>query len=501
MSYLFDQIRQSMPAAGRPAIETADGCHLSYGDIVAQSAAWARALVALGVRPGDRVAVQVEKSVAALLLYLGSLRAGAVFLPLNPAYTTSEVGYFIADAEPRLLVVDPGRAAAAAALPCPVATLDADGRGSLADLAQAAAGGFADIPRGPDELAAILYTSGTTGRAKGAMLSHGNLAANARTLVDLWRFTAGDVLLHALPVFHVHGLFIACHVALLAGARLLWLPRFDPAAILRLMPRATTLMGVPTFYTRLLDQPGLAAAAAGMRLFISGSAPLLADSHRAFAAATGHQILERYGMTETGMITSNPYDGPRRPGWVGPALPDVVLRVSDPETGRPVPPGQTGMVELRGPNVFKGYWRQPDKTAEAFRPDGFFITGDLGRCDDTGCLQIVGRARDLIISGGLNIYPKEVEEAIDALPGVLESAVIGLPDPDLGEQVAAVVVPRPGATLDPATLLAGLHDRLARFKQPRRIVIADRLPRNTMGKVQKAVLRAAWGKVADYSDV
>jgi malonyl-CoA/methylmalonyl-CoA synthetase len=421
--------------------------------------------------------------------------AGAVFLPLNTAYTAAEVAYFLTDAEPAVFVCDPAAEAAlapvAAAAGARVLTLAADGAGSLT--AASDAPGVAAAPRGPDDLAAILYTSGTTGRSKGAMLSHANLATNARALVDCWRFTAADRLIHALPIFHTHGLFVATNVALIAGAEVIFQPRFDPDAVLAAMVGgATALMGVPTFYVRLLDHPGLTReATAGMRLFVAGSAPLLAETHRQWRARTGHAVLERYGMTETSMITSNPYEGERRPGAVGFPLPGVSVRVAEPDTGAPVAPGGVGVVEVTGPNVFKGYWRMPEKTAAEFRPDGRFVTGDLGRFDPDGYLVIVGRSKDLVISGGFNVYPKEVEDLIDAIPGVRESAVIGVPHPDFGEGVVAVVAAAPGAALDEAAVQAALRDRLARYKQPKRVLFAADLPRNAMGKVQKAALRAA----------
>ncbi len=487
-------------SAGREASPFAEIA--GAGETVSNAALWARAaqmagaLAAAGVKPGDRVAAQVEKSLAALTLYLGAVAAGAVFLPLNTAYTGDEVGYFLGDAEPAVFVCDPGKAEALAPVVrkagvAALLTLGADGRGTLAEAADAAAA-MAPVARAEHDLAAILYTSGTTGRSKGAMLSHGNLASNSLTLRDFWRFTSADRLIHALPIFHTHGLFVATNIALMAGASLLFHARFDAAAVLADFPRATALMGVPTFYTRLLAQEGLTReATAGMRLFVSGSAPLLAETHRAWTARTGHAILERYGMTETNMNTSNPYDGARRAGTVGVPLPGVEVIVTDPDTGAPLPAGQTGMVEVRGPNVFLGYWRMPQKTAEELRPNGFFITGDLGAFDDQGYLSIVGRSKDLVISGGFNVYPKEVETLIDAIAGVEESAVIGLPHPDLGEAVCAVVTLKPGATVDEAQVLAALADRLARFKQPRRVLFADALPRNAMGKVQKNVLRAA----------
>jgi malonyl-CoA/methylmalonyl-CoA synthetase len=473
------------------ALEAGDH-RLTYGDLDRETARLAGALVALGVRPGDRVAVQVEKSAVNLLLYLATVRAGAVYLPLNTAYTLAELAYFIGDAEPALVVCDPAARPGVAPLAggAPVETLDAAGQGSLADIAAAQGGAFATVPRAGDDLAAICYTSGTTGRSKGAMLTHRALASNAATLVDLWRFTARDVLIHALPLYHVHGLFVATNVALMAGAGMILRPRFDPAAVVADFARATVLMGIPTFYTRLLAHPGLdEAAAAPMRLFISGSAPLLAQTHRAWTARTGKPILERYGMTETGMNTSNPHDGERVPGTVGFPLPDVALRIVDERTDLEVAPGSIGGIEVKGPNVCAGYWRNPEKTAEAFRADGFFITGDLGVIDARGYVSIVGRDKDLIITGGLNVYPKEVETEIDALAGVLESAVIGLPHADFGEAVTAVIAVAPGAAVTEQGVQEALAERLARFKQPKRVILVADLPRNAMGKVQKARLR------------
>jgi len=495
-NHLFDLVRARIAAPDATFLETPDGRRISYADLVAMTGRYANALAGFGVVVGDRVAVQVEKSPEALALYLACVRAGAIFLPLNTAYTAAELEHFLTDAEPRLFVVAPDRAAALAALAAGrgarLETLGTTGDGTLAAAADAAPDAFADAARGPDDIAAILYTSGTTGRPKGAMLSHDNLASNALVLVREWRFTSRDVLLHALPIFHTHGLFVATNVVLLAGAAMLFLPRFDADEVMRLMPRATAMMGVPTFYVRLLQHPALdRAATAGMRLFVSGSAPLLAETHRDWQARTGHAILERYGMTETNMNTSNPYDGERRPGTVGPALPGVALRVVSPESGEPLPAGEIGMIEVKGPNVFKGYWRMPEKTATEFRRDGFFITGDLGLVDADGYVHIVGRGKDLVISGGFNVYPKEVEGEIDALAGVVESAVIGVPHPDFGEGVTAVVVAR-DAGLDEAAVLAALDGRLARFKQPKRVLFVPELPRNTMGKVQKAALRETY---------
>ena len=476
-----------------PFLDLPDGTGWTHGDFAARAARMASVLTGRGLSPGDRVAVQVAKSPDALVLYAACVRGGFVFLPLNTAYTPSELDYFVSDAEAALLVCDPG----APDKLRPVA----EGAGArIATLADLAAGAESADPapvvdRDSGDLAAILYTSGTTGRSKGAMLSHANLASNAEALAGAWRFTDRDVLIHALPIFHTHGLFVATNVTLAAGGSLIFQPRFDPDAILAAMPRATALMGVPTFYTRLLDHPGLTREAAeGMRLFVSGSAPLLAETHRQFEERTGHRILERYGMTETNMNTSNPYEGERRPGTVGPALPGVEIRVADAD-GDPVPTGEVGTVEVRGPNVFRGYWRMPEKTAEEMHPDGWFITGDLGTLSDDGYLSIVGRAKDLVISGGYNIYPKEVELLLDEMPGVLESAVIGVPHPDMGEGVVGVLVPEPGASLDPDAVMGALDGRIARFKQPRRIEIVDELPRNTMGKVQKNVLRDRFARL------
>ena len=504
MNHLFDLITAKIADAEKIFIQTPDDQSITYRQMLSASARYAHALTALGVRPGERVAIQMEKSPAYLFIYLACLRAGAVFLPLNTAYTPHEIGYFLSDARPKILICDPERRDALAE-----AAKQADARivihghgqdGELFDLAFASPPDFTNAKRGPDDLAAILYTSGTTGRSKGAMLSHDNLAANSLTLVDVWKFTAQDTLIHALPVYHTHGLFVATNCVLLAGASMIFLAKFDARKILDAMQeerdgflRGTVLMGVPTFYTRLLDEAGLTKeACAQMRLFISGSAPLLADTHRAWRERTGHAILERYGMTETNMNTSNPYDGERIAGTVGPPLPGVDLRVVDPETGAPLPQGEIGMIEVKGPNVFHGYWLMPEKTASEFRPDGFFITGDLGQIDEKGYVRIVGRGKDLIISGGLNIYPKEVETELDSLDGVVESAVIGLPDADFGESVAAIVVREKNATIDEAHIRAALQDRLAKFKWPKTIVFVDDLPRNAMGKVQKNVLRAQY---------
>ncbi|MEL6977250.1 MAG: malonyl-CoA synthase [Pseudomonadota bacterium] len=496
---LFDALIAPGLSSSRPFLRLASGESLSYAAMMGQAHRMANAMRAIGVAPGDRVAVQVEKSPEALALILGCIVAGAAVLPLNTAYTPAEVAYFLSDAEPALSVCDPGAEAAlapiAAKAGAKLLTLSADGAGSLIEAASAHPLSGEPTPRGADDLAAVLYTSGTTGRSKGAMLSQANLLSNAQALVEIWRFTAGDALLHALPIFHTHGLFVATNVTLAAGGSMIFLPKFDIEAVMSALPHATTMMGVPTFYTRLLDDPRFSRdAAAHMRLFISGSAPLLAQTHEAFEARTGHRILERYGMTETGMNTSNPYEGERRPGAVGMPLPGVSLRVADPETGAPLANGETGSIELTGPNVFQGYWRMPEKTASEFRADGYFITGDLGRIDEDGYLAIVGRAKDLIITGGFNVYPKEIETALDALDGVVESAVIGLPHPDFGEAVTAVITPAPGAALSEEAILAGLRDALAKFKQPKRVFFLDSLPRNSMGKVQKNVLRERYAE-------
>lgn len=457
----------------------------TYAGLLAETGRLANALLSLGLRRGDRLLLQVEKCEAVLSLYLACLRAGVVFLPVNPGYTVAETAHFLTDAEPALAVTEPGRVADLAGLGARVM--------ALPDLLALAAGqgtGFDDPVLGPDDLAAILYTSGTTGRSKGVMLCRENLASNAEALVGLWRFSESDVLLHALPVFHTHGLFVATNCVLYSGGSMIFHHAFQPAAVLADLPRATVMMGVPTFYTRLLADPGLTSeATAHMRLFISGSAPLSPVTHAEWQARTGHAILERYGMTETNMITSNPYEGARRAGTVGMPLPGVQVRITGPD-GAVLPQGEAGAIEVRGPNVFKGYWRLPEKTAEEFR-DGWFVTGDMGAFDADGYLSILGRAKDLVITGGLNVYPAEVEATLDDLPGVAASAVIGVPHPDFGEAVVACLVPARGAELDEERIRVTLRDRLAAFKIPKRVVVLDELPRNAMGKVQKAELRRA----------
>ena len=495
---LFDLIAARARQCDKPALETSGATALTYGALLARSARAANALVALGVQPGDRVAAQIEKSADMIIVALACLRAGSVLLPLNPAYTLAELEYFLDDAQPALTLCQPDRLddvrmlARRLGLPA-VESLGVAGDGTFAERIAKSSAQFETVARAGDDLAAILYTSGTTGRSKGAMLTHENLTSNALTLIDCWRFTSADRLIHALPIFHTHGLFVAVNVALLSGATMIFQDRFDPATAIAAMPKATSLMGVPTFYTRLLDHPGLTReACANMRLFISGSAPLLAEAHSAWRKRTGFSILERYGMTETNMITSNPYDGDRRAGTVGFALPGVSVRIADPESGDPVPAGAIGVLEVKGPNVFRGYWRMPEKTAQEFRADGFFVTGDLARIDDEGYIHIVGRMKDLVISGGFNIYPKEVEGEIDAIDGVLESAVFGAPHSDFGEGVTAAVVPCPGSALTESAILAALAGRLAKFKAPKRVIIVGSLPRNAMGKVQKAALREAY---------
>ncbi|HEY7457598.1 MAG TPA: malonyl-CoA synthase [Xanthobacteraceae bacterium] len=498
-NHLYDAFVAAIPGRDRTAIKLPDGRRISYGQLFGLVDRMGSHLVRRGVVPGDRVAVQVEKSWQNLALYLACVRAGAAFLPLNTAYPLAELDYFIGDAQPSFVVAQPGTIDGLRELcgkrgQAVVESLGTQGDGTLL----AAATDAPVVPpsdRSPDDLAAILYTSGTTGRSKGAMLTHDNLLSNARVLKESWRFTSKDVLLHALPIFHTHGLFVACNVLLLAGGAMIFLPKFDADEVMRLLPKATSMMGVPTFYVRLLEHPGLTRdATKHMRLFTSGSAPLLAETHRAFLERTGHAILERYGMTETNMNTSNPYDGARIAGTVGPPLPGVEVRVADAESGRVLPQGEVGVLEVRGPNVFSGYWRMPEKTQAEFRPDKFFITGDVARIDERGYVHIVGRAKDLVITGGYNVYPKEVETEIDAIPGVAESAVIGLPHPDFGEGVAAVVVCKKGAAVSEENVIKALADRLAKFKQPKRVFFVDELPRNTMGKVQKNVLRETYAR-------
>ncbi|MGZ6019543.1 MAG: AMP-binding protein [Phenylobacterium sp.] len=463
MANLYGILAAGFPAdRNKPAFLLSDGAQVSYAELEAGAAQIAGHLMASGVAPGDRVGLQAEKSVEAVMIYLGVLKAGAVFLPLNSAYTQAEVDYFIHDAEPRVFVTD-------------AQALRAEADAAADPLVEA-------VARDDDDLASLIYTSGTTGRSKGAMLSHGNLAANAAALHQIWGFSSDDVLLHALPIFHVHGLFVAMHCAFLSGAPMVWLPKFDDAQVLAGLARSSVMMGVPTFYVRLLANPRFTReAAAHMRLFISGSAPLLESTFAEFEDRTGMRILERYGMSEAVIITSNPLEGERIPGSVGYPLPGVDLRIGGEE--------ETGVIEIKGPSVFSGYWRMPDKTAHEFTEDGWFMTGDVGRQDPDGRVWISGRAKDLIISGGYNVYPKEIELILDELDGVTESAVVGVPHPDFGEGVVAVVI----GSGDEAAMIAECRRRLAPYKSPKRIVFVQDLPRNAMGKVQKNLLRDRYG--------
>ncbi len=488
---LYVLFERHFPAdAEQPFLVIPNGPVVHYDDLAANSARFAHALVAAGCRPGDRVAVPTDKHWQVPALYLACLRAGFIYLPLNTGYQKSELAYFFGDAQPRVIVCAPDQLGVVATLAREATVLTL---AELADRARECAACFTSVDSQPDDLAAILYTSGTTGRSKGAMLTHRNLASNGLALVDAWGFTRGDVLLHALPIYHVHGLFVATHCVLLSGSRMLWLPRFDAREVAALLPRATVMMGVPTFYTRLLAEPSFTREGCrSIRLFVSGSAPLLPETFAEFEARTGHAILERYGMTETGMNTSNPLTGARVGGTIGKPLPGVDVRVVD-GTSVPCAPGVVGAVEVRGSNVFAGYWRMPEKTREEFTGDGYFKTGDVGEWvaegPGRGYLRLVGRAKDLIITGGLNVYPIEIEERIDRLDGVVESAVFGVPDPDFGEAVTAVVVGKPGHAQSEAAIIATLKHDIAKFKVPKRVFFVAELPRNAMGKVQKARLR------------
>lgn len=498
-NHLFDGLFAPHMGNSDTFLHLPDGATISYDRFLRQAARFAHLLCDAGLKPGDRLAVQVEKSPDCLALYAGCVQAGIVYLPLNTAYSARELEYFLSHSGAAMFITNAARMndvrALADQLSVPVHGLDDAGQDGFLTLAASKPDQFPPVARQPDDLAAILYTSGTTGRSKGAMMTADNLLSNARSLADLWQFTASDTLLHALPIFHTHGLFVATNVTLVAGSSMVFFPKFDPETLVDALPRATSMMGVPTFYSRLLLHPGLnRAATQHIRLFISGSAPLLDATFLEWEQKTGHRILERYGMTETNMITSNPFDGARKHGTVGVALPGVDVRVADAETGAVLPAGEVGQVELRGPNVFKGYWQDPVKTAEEFRDDGYFITGDLGSFDADGYLQIVGRSKDLVISGGYNIYPKEVELILDAHPDIAESAVFGVPHADLGEQVVAVVVPIAGRLADPSRISKDISNDLAWFKQPRIIHVAQELPRNAMGKVVKAQLRK------DYAD-
>jgi len=495
---LFAALRAAFPSDLEAcAIETDNGLNYSWRDLERATAMMANLLESLALPEGSRVAVQVEKSVEAVLLYLATLRAGYVFLPLNTAYQSAEIEYFIGNAEPAVVVCSSKNFGWISKLAFQagtqhVFTLDDNRSGSLLERAAHCSDRHTPVVRQADDLAAILYTSGTTGRSKGAMLTHGNLLSNAQVLKDYWGWKPGDVLIHALPIFHVHGLFVALHGALLNGSKMIWMAKFDPKRVIAKMPEATVFMGVPTLYVRMLAEPGLTREAAShMRLFIAGSAPLLIETFQAWQERTGHTILERYGMSETIMLTSNPYDaaqGERRGGTVGFPLPGVSLRVQD-EAGAPLPVGEIGGIQVKGPNVFKGYWRMPEKTKEEFTADGYFKTGDVGKYDERGYVTIVGRSKDLIISGGYNVYPAEIEGYINELPGVAESALVGVPHPDFGEVGVAVVVGKPGARLDGEQIIATLKSKLANFKIPKRCFVVEDLPRNAMGKVQKNVLR------------
>lgn len=493
-NHLYDALFGIHLGKDTPFLILPDDRVITHAEFLAKAAQYAHQITAYGLVAGDRLAVQVGKSANALAVYAACVQAGVIFLPLNTAYTGAEVEYFIDNSGAKLVLCDGEKQADIVPicdrLHARLDIMNADGSGSFDDAARQHPTEFDTVDRAPNDLAAFLYTSGTTGRSKGAMLSHENLLSNSQVLVDHWRFGADDVLLHALPIFHTHGLFVATNVCLLAGCAMRFYAGFDCDLIIRDIPKAKSLMGVPTFYTRLLDDPRFDRdLTKNMRLFISGSAPLLAETHIQFEERTGHRILERYGMTETNMNTSNPYDGERRAGTVGHALPGVEIKVCDPETGAELPTGEIGVLEVRGPNVFQGYWQMPEKTREELRENGFFITGDLAYIDDRGYVTIVGRSKDLIISGGYNIYPKEIELILDDQAGILESAVVGVPHPDFGETVVAILVPAQGATPDTDTIKTSVEGQLARFKQPRSYQIMDSLPRNTMGKVQKNILR------------
>lgn len=490
----FDALFGRHAGSEKPFLFLDDGTVLTYAAFLARVGQFAHAITDLGLRVGDRLAVQIEKSPEALAVYGACLQTGVVFLPLNTAYTAQEMSYFVGDSGAKLILCDQRRAAAlgdvVAAHGAALETLNGDNSGSFTDLANDKLATFATVDRGRDDLAAFLYTSGTTGRSKGAMLTQGNLVSNAKTLAQEWQFNPDDVLLHALPIYHTHGLFVATNVTLITGSSMRFMSRFDVDMLIDEMAQATTMMGVPTFYTRLLDAPRFSRKKAErMRLFISGSAPLLHETHIQFEALSGHKILERYGMTETNMNTSNPYVGARKAGTVGLPLPGIEVIVTDPATGAPLPQGEIGQIEVRGPNVFKGYWNMPEKTAEELRENGFFMTGDLGQIDKDGYVSIVGRDKDLIISGGFNIYPKEIEELLDKQPGVLESAVIGIPHADFGETPLALIVMEKGAILDRNAIQSNIATSLARFKHPSDVIEIASLPRNTMGKVQKKKLR------------
>lgn len=493
---LFAALRAAFPSSlDDVAVETDNGLRYSWRDLDRGTAMMANLLASLGLPAGARVAVQVEKSVEAMMLYLATLRAGYVFLPLNTAYQSAEIEYFIGNAEPSVMVCSSKNFGWVSKIAFKagtqnVFTLDDDRTGSLLDRAAHCSDKHEAVARQADDLAAILYTSGTTGRSKGAMLTHGNMLSNALVLKDYWGWKKGDVLIHALPIFHVHGLFVAIHGALVNGSKMIWLSKFDPKLVASKLPEATVFMGVPTLYVRLLAEAGLTREACrNMRLFVAGSAPLLIETFNEWKERTGHTILERYGMSETVMLTSNPYQGAeRRGGTVGFALPGVSLRVQG-DDGQPLPAGEIGGIQVKGPNVFKGYWRMPEKTQEEFTADGYFKTGDVGKIDERGYIVIVGRSKDLIISGGYNVYPAEIEGYINDMPGVAESALVGVPHPDFGEVGVAVVIAKPGAALEGGRIVGELKSKLANFKIPKQCFVVSELPRNTMGKVQKNLLR------------
>lgn len=491
---LYDQILGKWASSSAPFLFSAPNQYVSYQQFCDLVSKIANAFLEYGVKPGDRVTAQVSKSQESFALYFAAVGVGAVYSPLNTDYTATELSYFVKDAKPSLVICDPSAVdkiqEVSSSVGAALATLSSDGSGSLAELVSMQTNSFYPASRSKDDLAAILYTSGTTGRPKGAMLTHGNLLSNALSLVDVWRFTEADVLLHALPIFHAHGLFVATNTVALAGASMIFQPRFFVDDVIRSLPDATVMMGVPTFYTRLLSDNRLdRKLVSHMRLFISGSAPLLAETHSMFENRTGHQILERYGMTETTMITSNPYERLRKAGTVGFPLPGVSIRIRGTETSSEASIGETGVLEVSGPNVFRGYWEKPEATAADFQSDGYFVTGDLARIDEEGYITIVGRNKDLIISGGYNIYPREIEELIDGVYGVSESAIVGVPHPDFGEAVVAVIVPTGQETISTDFILDAISPKIAKYKKPKHIVIVQRLPRNAMGKIQKNILR------------
>jgi len=492
---LFDNCFKIHADKNTPLLHLENKKIVTHREFLGMAAQMANAFLIAGLNPGDRLAIQIEKSEYALAIYVACIQSGIIFLPLNPAYTPNEVSYFLTNSGARLIICEGKNAVAlrevAGKSGSILETLNTDGTGTLRDMALSMPKDFSTVPRKREDLAAILYTSGTTGRSKGAMLTQDNLLSNAETLKNYWKFSNSDVLLHALPIFHTHGLFVASNVTFISGGSMIFLPRFDASQLIDLMPQATVLMGVPTFYTRLIENPQLSVnTTKNMRLFISGSAPLLAETHLKFEKITGHRILERYGMTETNMNTSNPYEGERRAGTVGFPLPNIELKITNPITGENLANGEIGQIEVRGSNVFAGYWRMEDKTREDLREDGFFTTGDLGLIDSDGYVQIVGRNKDLIISGGYNIYPKEIELILDDQPGVLESAVIGIPNSDFGESVVGCLIPEKGVILDLDLIQKAICKPLAKFKHPRKLLILKELPRNTMGKVQKNLLRS-----------